>query len=259
MKWISTRGRSPAVPFIDALFAGTAPDGGLYMPERLDPLPPGTVESLRGAGHRRDRDPDRGASAPGRDCARCAAFTHSGRARLSDPPRPDHRPRVGARAVSRPDAGVQGCRRPRPGPPASSLHRRHAADDPGGDLRGHRQRRRTGFPRRSRHARCRAVPGREGQRRPGSADGVAWRQRDRPGDAWNVRRLPAAGQAGVCRRRSPPARVADAGQLDQPRPVAAAGVLLLRAGYGRRTSGYGFAEARSPKPEAGANRFRAER
>jgi threonine synthase len=49
MKWISTRGQSPAVPFIDALFAGTAPDGGLYMPERLDPLPPGTLESLRGA------------------------------------------------------------------------------------------------------------------------------------------------------------------------------------------------------------------
>jgi threonine synthase len=49
MRWISTRGASPAVPFIDALFAGTAPDGGLYMPERLDPLPAGTVESLRGA------------------------------------------------------------------------------------------------------------------------------------------------------------------------------------------------------------------
>jgi threonine synthase len=38
------------VPFIDALFAGTAPDGGLYMPERLDPLPPGTIDALRGAG-----------------------------------------------------------------------------------------------------------------------------------------------------------------------------------------------------------------
>ena len=49
MKWISTRGASPPVPFIDALFAGTAPDGGLYMPERLDPLPPGTVNALRGA------------------------------------------------------------------------------------------------------------------------------------------------------------------------------------------------------------------
>jgi threonine synthase len=49
MNWVSTRGASPPVPFIDALFAGTAPDGGLYMPERLDPLPAGTVESLRGA------------------------------------------------------------------------------------------------------------------------------------------------------------------------------------------------------------------
>jgi threonine synthase len=49
MKWISTRGSSPPITFIDALFAGTAPDGGLYMPERLDPLPPGTVDGLRGA------------------------------------------------------------------------------------------------------------------------------------------------------------------------------------------------------------------
>jgi threonine synthase len=49
MRWVSTRGASPAITFIDALFAGTAPDGGLYMPERLDPLPPGTVESLQGA------------------------------------------------------------------------------------------------------------------------------------------------------------------------------------------------------------------
>jgi threonine synthase len=50
MNWVSTRGASPPVPFIDALFAGTAPDGGLYIPERLDPLPAGMVDSLRGAG-----------------------------------------------------------------------------------------------------------------------------------------------------------------------------------------------------------------
>jgi threonine synthase len=49
MRWISTRGASPPITFVDALFAGTAPDGGLYMPERLDPLPPGTVDRLRGA------------------------------------------------------------------------------------------------------------------------------------------------------------------------------------------------------------------
>src|SRR5215470_172188 len=49
MQWISTRGQSPPISFIDALFAGTAPDGGLYMPERLDPLPHATLDSIRGA------------------------------------------------------------------------------------------------------------------------------------------------------------------------------------------------------------------
>jgi threonine synthase len=49
MKWISSRGSSPPVPFIDALFAGTAPDGGLYMPERLDPLPAASLDAIRSA------------------------------------------------------------------------------------------------------------------------------------------------------------------------------------------------------------------
>ena len=49
MKWVSTRGASPPVPFIDALFAGTAPDGGLYMPERLDPLAPDAIDALNDA------------------------------------------------------------------------------------------------------------------------------------------------------------------------------------------------------------------
>lgn len=49
MSWVSTRGQSPGVPFIDALFAGTAPDGGLYMPERLLPLPPDVIDRLRDA------------------------------------------------------------------------------------------------------------------------------------------------------------------------------------------------------------------
>jgi threonine synthase len=33
MRYISTRGRSPAVGFVDAVLAGLAPDGGLYIPE----------------------------------------------------------------------------------------------------------------------------------------------------------------------------------------------------------------------------------
>jgi threonine synthase len=34
MKFVSTKGRSPAVPFSEAALAGLAPDGGLYVPER---------------------------------------------------------------------------------------------------------------------------------------------------------------------------------------------------------------------------------
>jgi threonine synthase len=49
MQWISSRGASPPIPFIDALFAGTAPDGGLYMPERIDPLPVQSLRRLEGA------------------------------------------------------------------------------------------------------------------------------------------------------------------------------------------------------------------
>jgi threonine synthase len=49
MKWVSTRGNSPTVPFIDALFAGTAPDGGLYFPDRFEPLPASTLERLKSA------------------------------------------------------------------------------------------------------------------------------------------------------------------------------------------------------------------
>jgi len=48
-KWVSTRRASPPVPFIDALFAGTAPDGGLYFPERFEPLPASTLDDLRSA------------------------------------------------------------------------------------------------------------------------------------------------------------------------------------------------------------------
>ena len=49
MKWASTGRSSPPVPFIDALFAGTAPDGGLYFPDHFDPLSPSSLEALRSA------------------------------------------------------------------------------------------------------------------------------------------------------------------------------------------------------------------
>jgi threonine synthase len=49
MKWVSTRRNSPSVPFIDALFAGTAPDGGLYFPQLFEPLPASSLERIRSA------------------------------------------------------------------------------------------------------------------------------------------------------------------------------------------------------------------
>jgi threonine synthase len=46
MRFISTRGHASPVDFRDALFAGLAPDGGLYVPETL---PPADFEDLRDA------------------------------------------------------------------------------------------------------------------------------------------------------------------------------------------------------------------
>ena len=49
MRWISTRGTARPATFRDALFEGLASDGGLYLPERLDPLPSSTRATLHGA------------------------------------------------------------------------------------------------------------------------------------------------------------------------------------------------------------------
>ena len=46
MRYVSTRGGSPALGFADVLLAGLAPDGGLYVPESWPALPP--LEELAG-------------------------------------------------------------------------------------------------------------------------------------------------------------------------------------------------------------------
>jgi threonine synthase len=47
LRYLSTRGSSPPVSLEEALFAGPAPDGGLYVPERLPHVdPPAAGESL---------------------------------------------------------------------------------------------------------------------------------------------------------------------------------------------------------------------
>lgn len=49
MRLVSTAGDAPVADLRTALFEGLAPDGGLYLPARLDPLGEGAVDSLRGA------------------------------------------------------------------------------------------------------------------------------------------------------------------------------------------------------------------
>ncbi|MCC7123506.1 MAG: threonine synthase [Acidobacteria bacterium] len=47
-RFISTRGQAPAVGFREALLAGLAPDGGLYVPQAIPRLPDATWRDLRG-------------------------------------------------------------------------------------------------------------------------------------------------------------------------------------------------------------------
>ncbi|MGB2869604.1 MAG: threonine synthase [Bacteroidota bacterium] len=46
MRYVSTSGNSPAATFRDSLFSGLAPDGGLYVPERLPEIPASLLKSF---------------------------------------------------------------------------------------------------------------------------------------------------------------------------------------------------------------------
>jgi threonine synthase len=48
LRYVSTRGRAPSLPFDEVLLAGLARDGGLYLPERWPTLSPETLRALRG-------------------------------------------------------------------------------------------------------------------------------------------------------------------------------------------------------------------
>ncbi|HEY1864081.1 MAG TPA: threonine synthase [Roseiarcus sp.] len=48
MHYISTRGAAPTLGFADALLAGLARDGGLYLPLSVPHLPPDAIRALRG-------------------------------------------------------------------------------------------------------------------------------------------------------------------------------------------------------------------
>ena len=119
--YVSTRGAAPTLGFADALLAGLARDGGLYVPLSVPHLPPDAIRALRGVpypeaaarimapfvdedfDHARNEVADRGrlCRLPSRrDCA-----AHAGR-----------RQPVHARTFPRTDAGVQGFRHAVAGP-----------------------------------------------------------------------------------------------------------------------------------------------
>lgn len=47
MKYVSVRGQSPPVSFREAVLRGLAPDGSLYVPERIPPLPQSVLTDLK--------------------------------------------------------------------------------------------------------------------------------------------------------------------------------------------------------------------
>ncbi len=47
MKYVSTRGKSPAISFEDVVLTGLAPDGGLYIPETLPKITPAQLQQWR--------------------------------------------------------------------------------------------------------------------------------------------------------------------------------------------------------------------
>ncbi|HVS15276.1 MAG TPA: threonine synthase [Thermoanaerobaculia bacterium] len=49
MRYVSTRDATASVSLAEAVFAGTAPDGGLWVPERLSPLDDASLVALRDA------------------------------------------------------------------------------------------------------------------------------------------------------------------------------------------------------------------
>jgi threonine synthase len=52
MKYISTRGQSPALSFSEILLGGLAPDGGLYLPEAYPQFSDADLNAMRGMNYR---------------------------------------------------------------------------------------------------------------------------------------------------------------------------------------------------------------
>ena len=209
MKFVTTRAASSHQPAVSLARRrrrrASPPDGGLYVPETIEPWAPGELARLR---NRTLTEVAYRALRPYTRAELDASDLRGDRRRgaeLSDSARRGRAGHLRARALPRPDAGVQGRRRADDGAAdGGARHRRRAAHGAGGDLGRHRQRRRPRLPRRAPHARRRPVPGRTRQPDAGSAaDDVQLGGRERPGlcGGRQLRRLPSADEGGV--RRAP--------------------------------------------------------
>ncbi len=113
MHYVSTRGSAPKLGFEEAMLAGLARDGGLYVPEAWPRMSHAEIAALAGLPYEevavRVMLPFLG-DAFGEDefrgiVARAyAGFGHAARV----PARPDRRQRLAPGAVPRPDARLQG-------------------------------------------------------------------------------------------------------------------------------------------------------
>ena len=48
MRYISTRGQAPVLPFAEAMMTGLARDGGLYVPETIPQMDAAEIAALEG-------------------------------------------------------------------------------------------------------------------------------------------------------------------------------------------------------------------
>ena len=209
--------------------AGLAPDGGLYVPERMPRLDAVRLRPGRLAGRHR-RHPARAVlrrrSRWPPSCRRSAPRRSTSRYRCAPWPRTAaHR----AGAVPRPDRRVQGCRRALPRRlPARGCRATDArpltilvatSGDTGAAVGA-------AFHRRAGRARGDPVSGRPGVAAPGAPARLLRRQRHGAARGRPLRRLPAHGQGRAQRHRAA-GRGADVlGQQHQPGPAAAADELL---------------------------------
>ena len=255
MHYVSTRGAAPTLGFADALLAGLARDGGLYVPLSLPQWRPDAIRALRGLPYAeaavRVMTPFVGGDFGPAEIETLTAAAYAGfRHAATAPIAANRRQSVRARAFPRTDAGVQGFRHAvaGPGDESSAAAARRAGDDPRRDVRRYRRGGDRGVRRPVPGRRLHPLSARTRLRRAAPADDDG-RQAQRPcaGDRGRVRRLPAHRQGAVRRSRLPRRNAPVGRQFHQLGPHPRADRLLFRRRGRARRAGAGDLLRRSDR------------